>query len=296
MEAVAIAVTDTENNTLILVVTDLSWGRIQDANTIRNAVYKKYGIPKENVLVGGTHNHSAPSAKWNSDANKAYMVMWQEQVMSAIDAAIRDRAEATMEVGSTYTENMVFSRRYKCRDGLYIGGGAQEKYNESQIPSYLPEYMWIEEHESPADEEIQMLKFDRGEDKKPILITQWQSHACNVNGGSSKGEDHYKASGEWPEVIRSTLEDTLNVHCMYMQGAAGNLASMSRIKGENLYNAESDTENGTIGYSDYEAIGKKVASYVSEAYNATGVFTKVESGLIQINQYKMPVTLREKNG
>ena len=86
------------------------------------------------------------------------------------------------------------------------------------------------------------------------------------------------------------MEEELDVHCMYMQGAAGNLASMSRISTENLYNATS--EGDSIGYNDYVAIGKKVASYVSTAYKAMGVFTGVESGLIQTNQYKMPAMLR----
>jgi len=282
LEAVAIAVTDAENNTLILVVTDLSWGRISDANAIRKAVSKKYGIPKENVLVGGTHNHSAPSAKWTSDENIAYMLQWQENVMAAIDIAIRDRAEATMEVGTTQTVDLVFSRRYLCEDGKYQGGGSSE-YDETTAA--------VKEHESEADEEIQMLRFVR-EDAKDILIAQWQSHACNISWDRTEGSDHYKASGEWPQIIRSTLEEELGVHCMYMQGAAGNLASMSDIAGENLSNATSDSEAGTIGYNDYVAIGEAVASYVSTAYKATNVFTEVESGLIQINQYKMPVTMR----
>ena len=285
LEAVAIAVTDAENNTLILVVTDLSWGRISDANAIREEVYERYGIPKENVLVGGTHNHSAPSAKWTTNSlNVKYMKQWKENVLTAIGTALRDRAEATLEVGSTETENMVFSRRYLLKDNSYVGGGGEFTTED---------YENVVEHETKADEEIQMLKFDRG-DKTPILITQWQSHACNVNGGSSDGDDHYMASGEWPQVIRRTLETELGVHCMYMQGAAGNLGSMSRIKGENLYNAESDPENETIGYSDYVAIGEKVASYVSTAYKAEDVFTEVESGLIQIDQHKMPVELRKK--
>ena len=284
LEAVAIALTDAKDNTLILVVTDLSWGSIAKAEEIRAEVHKKYEIPKENVMVGGTHNHSAPDAGFDSNPlNLKYMQQWKANVLSAIDKAMEDRKPATMEVGRTETEDMVFSRRYLCDDGLYMGGGPSS-YNQTKSSV-------IVDHETEADEEIQMVKFVR-EDAKDILITQWQSHACNINWDRNQ-DYHYMASGEWPQVIRSTLESELDVHCMYMQGAAGNLACMSRIEGENLYSAESDPNTGKIGYNDFQAIGEKVASYVIEAYQSEDGFKNVATGLIQTNQYKMPVTLRE---
>ena len=283
LEAVTIALTDAEDNTLVLVVTDLSWGHLTYANEIRTEVYNKYKIPKENVIVGGTHNHSAPKAGYESNPlNVEYMQNWKKNVISAIDKAMADRKPATMEVGRTETEDMVFTRRYLCDDGLYMGGGPA-KYNTTKSSV-------IVDHETEADEEIQMLRFVR-EDAKDILITQWQSHACNINWDRNQ-DYHYMASGEWPQVIRSTLESELDVHCMYMQGAAGNLACMTRLEDENLYNAESDPNAGTIGYNDFQAIGEKVASYVIEAYQKEDGFKKVESGLIQTNQYKMPATLR----
>ena len=284
LEAVAIALTDGEDNTLILVVTDVSWGNITRVEQIRAKVSSKLEIPKENIIVGGTHNHSAPDMGYDTNPlNAEYVQQWEANVISAIEKAMADRKPATMEVGSTETEDMVFSRRYLCDDGLYMGGGPSS-YNTTKSSV-------IVDHETEADEEIQMVKFVR-EDAKDILITQWQSHACNINWDRNQ-DYHYMASGEWPQVIRSTLESELDVHCMYMQGAAGNLACMSRIEGENLSKAESDPNTGTIGYNDFQAIVEKIASYVIDTYQKEDGFKKVATGLIQTNQYKMPVNLRE---
>lgn len=284
LEAVAIALTDAEDNTLILVVTDVSWGKITQVEQIRAKVSSKLEVPKENIIVGGTHNHSAPDMGYDTNPlNAEYVQQWEANVISAIEKAMADRKPATMEVGRTETEDMVFSRRYVREDGNFVGGGPSSYNVKSNAP--------IVAHETEADEEIQMVRFVR-EEGKDILITQWQSHACNINWDRNQ-DYHYMASGEWPQVIRSTLESELDVHCMYMQGAAGNLACMSRIEGENLYNAESDPNTGAIGYNDFQAIGEKVASYVIDTYQKEDGFKKVATGLIQTNQYKMPATLRE---
>ena len=275
LEAVAIALTDSEDNTLILVVTDLSWGDITDVVPIRQKITQKYGIPGENVMIGGTHNHNAPDYDYDANPlNVKYMERWEENVLSAVEKAMEDRKPASMEIGRTETEDMVYTRRYVREDGNFVGGGPS-KYN---VQSDAP----IVAHETEADEEIQMVRFVR-EEAKDILITQWQSHACNINGDRNL-DYHYMASGEWPQVIRSELERELDVHCMYMQGAAGNLASISRIEGENLSKLED--------YTDFQAVGEKIASYVIDACNKEDSFQKVETGLIQTNQIKMPVTMR----
>ena len=273
LEALALVLTDEEDNTLVLVVTDLSFGDITRTAQIRTEVNNKYDIPKENVMVAGTHNHNAPAYSSTNVKNVKYMEQWKENVMKAIDIAMEDRKPATMEIGRTETENLVFSRRYVREDGNYVGGGP-DSYN---VPSKAP----IVGHESEADEEVQMVRFVRQEGKD-ILVTQWQSHACNINADRNK-DYHYMASGEWPQVMRSEVETELDVHCMYIQGAAGNMASASRIEGEFALE----------DYTDFEAIGKTLAKYIIEASKKEGVFQPIDTGIIRTDQYKMEVTKQD---
>ena len=267
--ALATVITDAEDNTLVLVVTDLSFGYYTQTQQVRAAISSKYEIPKENIMLAGTHNHNAPDPSSSNSKNVEYMKTWLQAVEKAVDQAMEDRKPATMEIGRTETENLVFSRRYVREDGNYVGGGPASYNVESNAP--------IVGHESEADEEIQMVRFVR-EEGKDIIITNWQSHACNIDGNRDKSP-HYMASGEWPEVMRSYVEQELDVHCIYFQGAAGNLGCRSSIEGEF---ALDDTKN-------YQAIGETLAQYVIDACNETDVFQKVETGLIQVNQYKMAI-------
>lgn len=271
--ALTVALTDAEDNTLILIVTDLSWGSMVRTNQIRTEINNKYEIPKENIMLAGTHNHSAPDDESEHVKNVEYMEQWKEAVMESVDQALEDRKPATMEIGRTETERLNFSRRYVRSDGNYVGGGPSE-YN---VPSDAP----IVGHESEADEEIQMVRFVR-EGEKDILITNWQSHACNIDADRSK-DFHYMASGEWPGIMRECVEEELGVHCIFFQGAAANLGCTSRIEGEF---ALEDSK-------DFEAIGEALAGYVVDACEKEDVFQKVNTGLIQTNQYKMTALRRD---
>ena len=271
--ALALALTDENDETLIIVITDLSWGNVSMNRQVRAKVKAAYGIPEDHVLVGGTHNHNAPSPASNNPKNVEYMQQWYDGVMKAIDKAMKDRKPASIEVGRTETENLVFSRRYVREDGNYVGGGPNTYNVQSNSP--------IVAHESEADEEIQMVRFVR-EDAKDILIAQWQSHACNINADRDK-DFHYMASAEWPGVMREAVEEALDVHCMYMQGAAGNMGCHSRIEGEMAVEDE----------EDFFAIGELLADYVIKANEANGTFKKVNRGAIKTKQYQMSVTTRE---
>ena len=68
--ALTVAMSDTEGNTMLWIVTDLSHGGIDRANVLRKQVEEKYGIPKEHVLLAGTHNHSSVEWGFEAESNK----------------------------------------------------------------------------------------------------------------------------------------------------------------------------------------------------------------------------------
>ena len=264
----ALVITDQDDNTFVLVVSDTVYSSPKITEMVRTAVNSAYGIPKENIIDAGTHNHNGPSVGYESEANNAYWADYAEAVTQAVGEALADRQTAVIEIGRTQTDALNFSRRYVRSDGNYIGGGPDKWNVESTAP--------IVAHESEADEEIQMVRFVRA--GKDILLTNWQSHACNIDG-SRDGELHYMASGEWPAVMRDVVEEELDVHCMYIQGAAGNMACMSRISGE----------FAVEDYRDYQAIGERLAGYVVNACSASGTFEEIRGGGLQTDHVLLPV-------
>lgn len=257
--ALALALTDEDGETMIFIVTDLSWGHIKWARRIREILLERYGIPGDHVVLGGTHNHSGPD--WYSEAsetlaNRTYLEHWLNGVLGAVYIAMMDRKPARIQIGRTKTVGMNFVRRYWREDGNLFGGGPARFYVQSDSP--------IVRHESEPDEEVQMVRFVR-EEGKDILIGQWQNHGCHIGGTKLCATD-------WIGPHRRKVERELGCHYFYMQGCAGNIQTGSRIKEEWPKKLNEDQ----IGYA--------VADTVVAAYRKSGTFTDVNAGKIKTIQ------------
>ncbi len=257
--AICLALTDENDETMLFCVTDLSWGHIDWARKLREFVWERYGIPGDHVVLGGTHNHSGPD--WYSEAsetlaNKAYLEHWFNGLTSAIYIALMDRKPAEIQIGRTKTSGLNFVRRYWREDGNLIGGGPGKYYVQSDSP--------IVRHESDVDEEVQMVRFVR-EEGKDILVSQWQNHGCHIGGTRLCATD-------WIGPMRRKIERELGCHVFYMQGCAGNIQTGSRIKEEYPKKMTEDQ----IGYA--------VADTIIAAYRKRGTFTPVEAGPIKTVQ------------
>ena len=244
----AVVMTDEEDNSVIFIVTDLSWGFYVQTEQVRQKISQEYGISGEYVMLGGTHNHSAPAYDFKSPEVEAYMEYWMTAVMESVHKAMEDRKPAEMQIGRTETENLTFVRRYWLEDGTLLTD------NTSSTKK-------IVSHETDADEEIQMVRFKR-EGAKDIYITNWQSH-CAKEG------DTLNATSDFVGVIREQMETELNCHCIYFQGAAGNLNPMSRIEGE--CTTTSAREHG-----------EAVAEYAIAACRDEDTFKTVKTGPIKV--------------
>lgn len=251
--AKTLALTDTNGNTLLIIITDLSWGYTTQVENLRAQIKAKYNIAEENVLLGGTHNHNGP--EWKGDgyataANQAYFNnIWYPGVLSSVDAALADRASATLLIGSDYTEGLTFVRRFLQADG---------SLSESNDP--------IDRYESEGDEQAQFLKITR-EGKKDVLLTQWQCHANLFGNTTTAGTD-------WVGPMRDKMEEELDCYVMYMNGAAGNMNP--NTKGKFL------TEYPSVDSVDTK--GEMVAEAFIEMVTRDGFFTEVETGEIKVKQ------------
>ncbi len=257
--ATTVAFTDTEGNTLLVIVTDLSWGHMNQLTPLRLEVEARFGIPGQNVMLGGTHNHNGP--EWMNEGymqpeNQAYFEFWNAGVLSSIEMALNDRKPASMEIGTAETEGVGFVRRYIREDGNIAGTGNASSYPVSSSP--------IVRHESEGDEEVQMVKIKR-EGCKDILIAQWQNHACHYGNTTL-------ASTDWVGPMRDKVISELGVDVLYIQGAAGNMATTSMIKEE--YPVDLTREQ----------VGEKVADVVIEAYKDPAAFTPINGGKVGVKQ------------
>lgn len=242
---------------LLHITVDLIGGQ---TDLIRDAVTEATGFPRERILVGGTHTHSAPDAGSDMDSIKVYKEFLAKQVAEAVPFAIADLKPARIFYGSEEVghpgSRMNFCRHYKIvknSAGSNFGNESIEycgdNFNDHHA-SDKENYHYIG-HFQDVDPNLCVLKLAR-ENADDILMINFQAHA-HITGGSKKS----RISSDFPGTTVQKTEALIpNVKCTYIQGACGNINPNTRM-------IEDGLPGLTFGATrDVEGYGAVLASYV----------------------------------
>ena len=197
---------------------------------LREQVSKATGVSQDNIFVGATHTHSAPSA----GQDNAYDTIFYNAATYAAESAIKDLAPAQLLTAATELKGMNFVRHYLMNDGTYYGS------------SFGSLASGIKEHAMEPDSQMQLIKIDR-ESKKDILMLNWQAHPASA----ANTADYTGVSSDFIGHLRSKVENETDLLVAYFTGASGNVTRDSKIESIN---------HGL----DYVAYGKKLGEYVIE--------------------------------
>lgn len=240
---------DDGEKTMLLLTIDHSWFSNVLFNPFLYEIQQKFGIPSENVLAQGTHTHAGPEVSLTeipamAQSNSRTLA----EGIKAVEQALNDLKPATAYVGSTTTVNLNHVRRYIMDDGSLTG----DNYPGTGTKRV--------KHETEADREVQLLKFQRegGED---ILIVNFQAHP-HLEGKT------LNLSAQTPGAIREAVEKKYGAKCVYWQGAAGNL------------NTHSSLENETPT-KDNKEYAQLMLGHIDTVYNS---MTPVATGPIKITR------------
>lgn len=248
LEARCLAVVDENGDKLLFFVADLGFADVAASKQILQKLETKYSIPADHVVISGTHTHSSVAMYMTGvpavvEFNKKYV----QGMLEAAEIALADCKPASVYVGSAMTEGMNFVRRYYMDTGALGGDGI---YGAGTV---------YERHESEADGELQLMKLVR-EGGKDILVAQFQTHPHNLEGG---GTD---ISSQVAGGFRNYVEKAMDVHCLFWNGAGGNLNNVSRI----------ESENRTKDHNEYCRL---LGQYAVDAYDS---LTQVQTGPIKV--------------
>lgn len=245
--ATCIAVTDGNGSTLLLLTVDSVCAYTAYVEDVRKAVTESTGVPAERILYHGTHSHSAPDLGYTHiPAIMRYKEMFLAGVAKAAADAMADRAPATVQVGSTYTENMNFVRHYTTVEGV-----AGDNFGNMQAK--------LTAHVSQADNRLAVVRFCR-EGKKNIVLVNYQAHPKMISTSQTQNShNRLYLSADYVGTTRSYVEQKEDVLFAFFLGAAGNLNNYSMIQ----------QENRTL---DYKVYGQLLGDYVVQAlHNAVPV-------------------------
>lgn len=238
--ATFIALTDNENNTLLLCTLDVIKTADFYCNPARDAISKAYGIPRENIILSATHTHSGPDFSANEyEPIIRCKDMMVEKLTEGAGLALADRKKATMLAGRTYNEGMNFVRHYVLEDDSVAG----DNFGSFKAAP-------IRGHVTDADRQIQIVRFCR-EGDKDILMVNWQAHPTKA---STRVTEHGWTnrpfiSADFVGACRAYVEEKTQCHFAYFQGACGNINSRSKIP----------EEDGVVDHVPY---GQQLGDYI----------------------------------
>ena len=233
-----IAITDTKDQTVLLITHDLLNSDDSYVVPAKEKISEATGVPFENIMVSGTHTHSAPAITSESlPGMAAYRELYYKAVVKASETAMADRSPATIQSGAVWAEGMAFSRQYILPDGSMTNNAAA-----SLNPTGHPD---------DPDQESQLIRFVRAdEEKKDILVMNYPIHAT-FNGGAS---DKYICS-DAPGSIRYFIEKKAGMHVAYFIAAAGNQVPDSKMK----------EEKHGLDWEEYgQALGQIIVDYLPQ--------------------------------
>ncbi len=240
-----VAVSDTQDNTVLICTTDQLGTAAQTVDKLRNMVNEEYGVPKENLVVSATHTHSSvPDGK---------IVNYVDLCMKAIRDAMADRATATIKAGSIRPEGMNFVRHYWLEDGTVAGDNFGT--NSRKV-----------KHTTEADNELQLIHFLREGDKKNVVMMNWQAHPklASTNEFPSGKASRNLASADFIGYVRMHIENSTDNLLAYYSGASGNLNPTGQLADENKLQRVND-------------YGKKLGEYVQQGLEG---LQEVQPGLV----------------
>lgn len=253
--ATCIAITDSQEQTLLLITMDLLHAMQGMVADMRKIITEQTGIPGEHIIIAATHTHAGPDI-FNPGPKTVddYIEYCVKRVPLAAFAALEDRKPARIFTGVKELQGMNFVRHYKCADGTRGVGSAENP---------------IVGHMTQPDHRLRLVQFKR-EEGKDILLMNWQAHPCFTGQAASKN-----ISADYITTVRSHLEVTLGCRFAFFQSAGGNLTARSKIAGE-------------AAATDMEDYGRRLGN---EAISLLDNMHEVETAPLQFvrRQYRCPV-------
>jgi hypothetical protein len=165
-------------------------------------------LPAGNILLCCTHTHYGPTTHVNgkdpaTSAESAYMAELKFKLAGAVEEARRKLGPVIASVGRS-TSDIGVNRRERLPDGRIILG-------------HNPE--------GPIDREVIVVRLDRPNGEALACLLNFAAHPVSQGGRSRL------ISPDFPGPAREVVEALTGATCLYLQGACGNINSVTMREG-----------------------------------------------------------------
>jgi hypothetical protein len=171
--------------------------------SVREAVASRTGVPRENILVAASHNHSGPDFEKQTS--------WANEVVGKIAAAASQAAADMHKVTVGYGEDTI---GFNINRRKVIDGKAVVRLNP----------------EGPNDRRVKVLRFDDDRSLTPVaVVMQAVCHPCFFTWGDNATppypEGFPRMSADFPGEAQSFVEKAYDggTRALFLQGCAGDI-------------------------------------------------------------------------
>ena len=208
--ATCIALTEGEETILLYTLDTCGFG-YELADELRGYVTKATGIPGEKIFVMATHSHNAPALAAHNQAEKYKAFLGAAMAEGALKA-LEDRSPAVTMAAKKIFQGMNSTRHVQMADGSVAGSDWRRRGCAAIGNAGTP------------DSQMVLVKFAREEEKKDILLINWQGHP-DCSGQIGK----LKISPSFVGPLRDTVAAGSGMEVAYFTGADGNMTIDSRL-------------------------------------------------------------------
>ena len=218
---------------------------------IKSVIKDATGIENDAIFINCSHTHTGPLIGKNfasgEDGSAVYEEFFVSCVRDAAVYAVNDLKDSTIETAQAQAKNISFIRRYRMKDGTIK---TNPGVNNPDIVAPIGD----------IDERVNVLRFDR-EGADTIVLANLGCHP-DVVGGS-------KISGDWPAMMRRTLEKTIdNTKCIFFNGAEGDVNHVNvHPRGGYLNGMFHDFDDVSRGYDHAKYMARVVTGGVLQAFD-----------------------------
>ena len=186
-------------------IADIDLCVLDDAQAARarSTIAQAADLPAELVAVGTTHNHSVPVTVELGGAwirrNRDLVVPYAESVLEAIGRAAADAAAAMRPVrvgAGRGSSPLAVNRRMTKPDGTAAVG-----LNWGGV----------------VDQTLTVVRLDGDDDRPVATIVHYACHPIIL------GPDNTYVTPEYPGIVKRVVEASLGGHCLFVQGACGDV-------------------------------------------------------------------------
>lgn len=206
--ATALVVSDSHQSVAIIDVDAIGFDQ-EWTKRILDAVVAVSNIPLENIRFSCTHTHSGPNTFRLKNISEGlnlvmdYLNALPGRIAGAVWQAQQNLKPVRCAAGAG-TCGVNVNRRLKLPDGRLVVGNN-----------------W----QGPSDPKVRVLRFDDLDERPVAVILHYACHPTTI-----AWQNQY-FTPDYPGMARRVVEEQIGCHCLFLQGAAGNVTPQRGFTG-----------------------------------------------------------------